>query len=56
MLTLLYISLIALILWSIAYLVRRIVHMFRGKSRCSCANTTCGNGCSDCTHRTSCKK
>ena len=36
LLTLLYIALIALILWSVVYIIWRIVRSFRGKGGCSC--------------------
>lgn len=66
LLILFYIALAALIVWSIAYLIWRIVRSFLGKGGCSCGCCSCaganpprdcgaGNdaacgGCSQCDH------
>ena len=66
LLILLYIALAALIVWSIVYLIWRIVRSLRGKGGCSCGcggghsldggcGTHCG-GCSGCGRRDQCRK
>ena len=60
LLTLLYLALAALILWSFYYIIARVVRSFRGKGGCSCgakASDGCGRcgGCG-CTGQDSCKK
>ncbi|MCB6899597.1 hypothetical protein LI036_05615 [bacterium 210917-DFI.7.65] len=52
LLTLLYLVLAGLILWSFCYIIARIVRSFRGKGGCSCSAKTSG-GCSG---QNSCKK
>ena len=47
LLTLLYLVLAGLILWSFCYIIARIVRSFRGKGGCSCSAKTSG-GCSGC--------
>ena len=41
-----YLALVALVLWSIWYLLRRIVRSFRRDGGCGCAD--CGGDCSCC--------
>ena len=57
LLTLLYLALAALILWSFYYIIARVVRSFRGKGGCSCSAKTSG-GCSECgcSGQNSCKK
>ena len=52
LLMLLYIVLIGLILWSIGYLIWRVIRSFRGKGSCSC----CTYHCDSCEKKDSCKK
>lgn len=59
LLALLYIALIALILWSVFYIIWRIVRSFRGKGGCSCgrgASAGCGCGCESCAEKDTCQK
>ena len=49
LLTLLYIALIALIIWSVVYIIWRIARSFRGKGGCSC-------GCESCAGKDTCQK
>lgn len=57
LLTLLYLVLAGLILWSFCYIIARIVRSSRGKGGCSCSAKTSG-GCSECgcSGQNSCKK
>ena len=41
----LYAALIALILWSVYYIIRRIVRSFRGGGTCSCGCSGCRKSC-----------
>lgn len=41
----LYAALIALILWSVYYIIRRIVRSFRGGGNCGCGCGGCRKSC-----------
>ena len=41
----LYAALIALILWSVYYIIRRIVRSFRGGGNCGCGCGSCRKSC-----------
>lgn len=59
LLTLLYIALIALIIWSVVYIICRVVRSFRGKGGCSCGcggSGGCGCHCDSCEKRDTCQK
>ena len=47
LLTLLYLALAALILWSFYYIIARVVRSFRGKGGCSCG-AKASDGCGRC--------
>lgn len=52
LLTLLYLVLAGLILWSFCYIIARIVRSFRGKGGCSCSAKASGR----CSGQNPCKK
>ena len=54
LLILLYAALIALIGWSVFYLIWRVVRSFRGKGGCSCGR--CSGSCSTCGEKDPCGK
>lgn len=57
LLYLLYAALIALIGWSVGYLLYRIVRAFRGQGGCRCGCGKCGGcHCDSCAQKDSCKK
>ena len=59
LLTLLYIALIALIIWSVVYIIWRIVRSFCGKGGCSCGcggSGGCGCHCESCAEKDTCQK
>ena len=54
LLILLYAALIALIGWSVFYLISRVVRSFRGKGGCSCGR--CSGSCRTCGEKDPCGK
>ena len=58
LLILLYAALIALIGWSVFYLIWRVVRSFRRKGGCSCGrcNGRCNGSCSTCGEKDPCGK
>ena len=54
LLNLFYLALIALVIWSIYYLLRRIVRSFSGGGGCGCPGADCGGDCSCCDQKEHC--
>ena len=56
MFIILYLALIALIGWSVGYLIWRIVRSCTGKGGCGCSCGGCKTGCGSCAHRDACPR